>query len=107
MASSISNLFVTLSLDAEQFKVGLQNAKVALTTIGAEMLAVGTATTTAFIAMAKQSANYGDAIRDASIRTGLSTEALSGLKFAAEQTGTSFEAINTGLVRMSRNALTA
>src|SRR6185436_7997949 len=68
---------------------------------------VGGAVTAAFIGMSKQAANYGDAIRDASIRTGVSTQALSGLKFAAEQTGTSFEAINVGLIRMSRNALAA
>lgn len=121
MATSLSNLFVTLGLDANpfvsgikaaqqearEFEKGLRPIKQALIDVGAPLVAVGGAVTAAFIGMSKQAANYGDAIRDASIRTGISTETLSGLKFAAEQTGTSFESINTGLIRMSRNALAA
>lgn len=117
----IGQLFVELSLKANNFTVGLKQAqkdakeleksikplKDTLSDIGKPMVAVGGAVSAAFIAMSKQAANYGDAIRDASIRTGVSTQALSGLKLAAEQTGTSFESVNTGLIRMSRNAFSA
>lgn len=118
---ALGNLFVTLKLVANEFNDGIKNSqkemkelekaakplKQALTDIGTPMVAVGGAVTAAFIGMAVQAANYGDAIRDASIRTGVSTESLSGLKLAAEQTGTSFESVNAGLIKMSKNALAA
>jgi len=115
----IGQLFVELSLKANEFSAGLKQMqkeakefeksirpiKDTLLDIGTPMVAVGGVVTTAFIAMAKQAANFGDSIRDASIRTGVSTEALGGLKLAAEQTGTSFEGINAGLIKMSKAAL--
>jgi hypothetical protein len=118
---ALGNLFVTLKLVANEFNDGIKNSqkemkelekaakplKQALTDIGTPMVAVGGAVTAAFIGMAVQAANYGDAIRDASIRTGVSTESLSGLKLAAEQTGTSFESVNAGLIKMSKAALAA
>lgn len=93
--------------DAKEFERTLAPLRAQALNIGAAMSVVGGAVTTAFISMAKQAANYGDQIRDASIRTGISTQALSGLKFAAEQTGTSFEGVSTSLIRLSRNALAA
>lgn len=108
MASKkLGDLVVALTADTSQFTQSIQNSQKEILKVGAIMSAAGTAVTAAFVGMAKQAANYGDQIRDASIRTGVSTQALSGLKLAAEQTGTSFEAINTGLTRMSRSALSA
>ncbi len=117
----IGQLTVELSLVAREFNAGLKQAqadakqlensikplKTTLTDVGTAMTAAGGSVLAAFTAMSIQAANYGDAIRDASIRTGISTEALSGLKFAAEQSGTSFESVSTGLTRLARNATEA
>lgn len=117
----IGQLFVTLDLIAKPFNDALKQThknakdleksirplKDGLKDLGTGMLAVGSAVTGALALMARQAANYGDSIRDAAIRTGLSTEALSKLKFAAEQSGTSFESLTAGLTKMSRNALAA
>jgi len=94
-----------MSQDAKQFDRTIAPLRERATDIGKAFTAVGGAVTGAFILMAKQAANYGDAIRDASIRTGVSTQALSGFKLAAEQTGTSFESVTQSLRLMSAGAL--
>ena len=70
---------------------------------GAALLGIGAAAVGALATATKISADYGDKIRDASVRTGLTTEALSGLKYQAEQTGASFDELNNGLKFLSRN----
>jgi len=47
-------------------------------------------------------AETGDMLQKMSLRTGLSVEALSGLKFAAEQSGASIETLETGVRNMQR-----
>lgn len=96
-----------MSKDAKEFDNTLKPLRERALDIGKAMSLTGGAVVTAFAAMTKQAANYGDRIRDASIRTGISTQALSGLKFAAEQTGTSFEEVSGSLSRMTRSALSA
>lgn len=121
MAKGIGSLFVEyratadkfladlkqMGRDAKEFDRTIAPLRQQALNIGTAMSVVGGAVSGAFIAMARQAANYGDQIRDASIRTGISTEALSGLKFAAEQTGTSFEGVTGSLLRMSRSAFSA
>lgn len=72
--------------------------------MGKAFLASGVAITGALGLMVKQASDYGDSIRDASIRTGVSTEALGGLRLAAEQSGASFEDLNLGLKKLAVNA---
>jgi phage tail tape measure protein, TP901 family, core region len=52
-------------------------------------------------------ANYGDEMLAASQKTGIATEALGGLKFAAEESNTSFEALTGGLALLSKNIVAA
>ena len=52
--------------------------------------------------LGKSSAEYGDLIERASKKTGIATDALQGLKFAAEQSDVSFDQLQTGLAKLSR-----
>lgn len=55
----------------------------------------------------KGAIDRADQLRDFSIRLGIGTEALSVYGYAAKQTGTDLEALNKGLLRLSRNATEA
>jgi hypothetical protein len=66
------------------------------------LLALGAAT--AFGVLLRNSINAQDNLAKLSQQTGVSTEALSQLKFAAELSGTSLEGLTTGLARLSRSA---
>lgn len=56
----------------------------------------------ALFAMAKQASDFGSEIFDASKKTGLSAETLSSLKFAADQSGSSLEAVSGSVTKFSR-----
>jgi hypothetical protein len=58
--------------------------------------------TTALFGLAKEASDYGSAIFDASQKTGLTTETLSALKFAADQSGSSFEEISGVIPKFER-----
>ena len=60
------------------------------------LVAVGTA----LFGITKKTADAGDAIQKMALRTGLSTEALSEYKHAAELSGTSLESLEKGVKRM-------
>lgn len=74
---------------------------------GKTMAAIGGAITGTLAALVKTTANAGDQINDLSKRTGISAEALSQYKYAAEQSGTSLEGVVTGLRRLSSGMLDA
>lgn len=92
--------FLKLLVDDNEFRVGLEKglrqlngfAKSAAT-IGAALGGAGAAITTPFIAALKVFSDTGSALADMKARTGLSAESMSVLKYAAEQTGTSLEAV--------------
>ena len=52
--------------------------------------------------LGKAAAEYGDEIEHASRKTGISTDTLQGLKFAAAQSDVSFTQLQQGLFRLSR-----
>lgn len=56
----------------------------------------------ALFALTKSASDYGSAIFDASRKTGLSTEAISALKFAADQSGASMEQLTAGIKIFSK-----
>ena len=58
-------------------------------------------------AAAAEFASFGDAIDKAAARTGAATEFLSQMKFAAEQSGSSFNSFVSGLFRMERRIANA
>ena len=59
------------------------------------------------LAMANNAAKTGDEFQKMSLRTGVSTESLSTLKFAAERSGAEFTVLENGIKRMTRSALEA
>lgn len=115
--ASIRQLYVALNLRAENFNSQLREAqkeskefnKLWAPTLGLiedvakGIVATGVAIVGTLAATTKISADYGDAIRDAAIRTGLTTQAISALKYQAEQTGTSLEAFTKGAKFLANN----
>jgi hypothetical protein len=57
--------------------------------------------------LAEEAGNYGGSIYDASQITGLTAETLTSLKFAAEQSSISFDALKMSMVRQARFAYEA
>ena len=112
--ASLGQLVVEISTDLTNFNKGLADAekKVRDTTgkiseltnkIGVGITVVGAAITGAFALMIKSSVDYADEIYDVNQRTGIATETLSKLKYVAEQTESSFEALTVGLRILSKN----
>lgn len=101
----------------DRIAAGLARAKARLLTFGRSLRAfggdltavsgrafAGAAAVTGGLAVAVRSyVSQGAKLVDMSERTGMSVEALSELGYAAEQTGTSLEAIETGVKRMQRS----
>lgn len=74
----------------------------------AKMAAVaGIAAAGALAVIVKKTAEAGDAVWDMSQRTGIATETLSGLKLAAEKSGTSIEGVAIGLRFLGRSMVNA
>jgi len=63
--------------------------------------AAGAAVTGAIALSIKSFAQAGDEIQKMALRTGLTTESLSELKFALEQSGSNIEGFEKGIRRMS------
>lgn len=118
MSTVISSLYVELALQADNFNNGIKTAlksadefnktiKPSITAakeLGEAMTVAGGAVIAGLTLMVKQAADYGDSMRDASIRTGVTVQSMAGLKMAAEQTGTSFDDLQTGLKKLAVNA---
>lgn len=79
------------------------SAKAAYAAVGVAVVAVLTAT----VALAKEVAGLGDSYQKMSLRTGLATETLSTMAFAAQRSGTSIQELEIGLRRLARNAVDA
>src|SRR5271169_870545 len=110
MASEIraGKAYVELFLKGD-FKKSLDQASKQLkafgdqvTDIGKKMAGLGAAVTAPLILAAQRFASMGDEMEKASQRTGVSVEALSELKYVAEQSGSSFEDLETGIKKMSK-----
>ncbi len=119
MAShKIGALSIDFSLETEDALKGLRNTQAqikdlektirpatqALNDMGKTFAIVGAAITGLLGVAVKQAADYGDSIRDAAIRTGIATEALGGLKLAAEQSGTGMEELSVALKKLAVNS---
>lgn len=70
--------------------------------VGIGLSAGAAAVTAPLTALALRAADWGQALLRASQRTGVTTEALSELKYGAEQTGADFETLETGLRKMGQ-----
>jgi hypothetical protein len=85
----------------------VQKTNKSITAISKSMITLGGAIMAAFGFAVNASVRYGDEIYEASQRTGVATETLSELKYVAEQTESSFEALQMGLRLLSRNIFEA
>lgn len=89
--------------EAKEFEKTIRPMKDVLFEMGTAMSVAGGVVVGAMTAAAKATANYGDELNDASKRTGESVDNLARLKFAAEQSGASFDDVSTGLRVLANN----
>lgn len=101
--------YVELTTNNSKLLRGLADAQKRLQAFGAstrmaglKLLASGTALGAPILASAKMFSDVGDQIQKMALRTGTSTEALSTLGFAAEQSGADLVSLEKGLLRMQR-----
>jgi hypothetical protein len=102
-------VFVEIGADAKKFfktlsQVNAQIGKAgkSMAMMGAKLTAVGTAITAPIAGAAAAFASVGDAAQKMAARTGMSTEAVTGLAFAAEQSGTDMATLEKGIRTMQR-----
>ena len=118
MAKAVGNLFVRLGLDSSRFAAGLKSAgtstksfasKLRQSTkmVGAFGLAMTTAAAVGVTAIVKNTLSAVDTLAKTSNKLGVTTERLSGLRYAAEQTGISVQTMDMALQRMVRRVAEA
>ena len=73
-----------------------------LTAIGKKAMVLGTAITAPILAATKSWASANEELFRMSQRTGMAVEQLSALQYAAEETGVSFDAVESGIKRMQK-----
>ena len=102
--------FVELFADDSKLVRGLRRAEKRLKAfgdrirnLGLRIAGLGAAMLAPMLGAARAFGSMGDQVAKMAKRTGLSVEALSELRFAASQTGTSLEALETGFRRMQRS----
>jgi len=106
--------FVRLFTDKSPMVRGLRDARqefdswaAGIGSAGAKLLGAGAAGFAGGSIAVKQFAEVGSALNDMNARTGVSVEALSALKYAAEQNGSSLEADEGGLKKYSKRVVEA
>ena len=111
MAISIGDAVLKLGIDTKDLDKGMQGIgntiKKHQKAIGLGMVAAGGAILAAGVLSIKTFAEMGDEVQKMAIKTGLSTEALSELRHAAEISGTSIQGIEKGIKRMASTLLDA
>jgi hypothetical protein len=102
-------VFVEIGADPRQFfkalgKVNGQIGKLgaSMSSAGTKMAAMGAGIVGPIFASAMAFSNVGSALNDMSKRTGVASESLSVLQFAAEQTGTDMAGVETALKKMQK-----
>lgn len=85
----------------------LKATAAAMRSAGAGLMGVGTAIAAPILGAAQAFANLGSELTDMSARTGVATEALSVLKFAAEQTGADMVSVETAVKKMQKAIFSA
>lgn len=94
---------------SNKLEAGLKRAQAQLSafggsvrSLGLKFAGVGAAMLTPLAAAAKIFADYGDSVAKAARRTGITTESLSELQFAAGQSGVEVSSLENGIRRMQR-----
>tara|TARA_R100001129_G_scaffold184644_1_gene170084 strand:- start:1562 stop:3334 length:1773 start_codon:yes stop_codon:yes gene_type:complete len=105
--------YVELSLQ-NNLTAGLNKAGASLKRFGAgvgaaggKLVGLGTAILAPLGAAVAVFAKMGDELNKMAARTGVAVEALSGLKFAAEQSGTSLQTVEKGILKMNQAVMKA
>ena len=80
----------------------VEKNKAVIEDMGKAFTAAGAAITLALGSALKKAADYGDMLAKTSQKTGIAVETLSGLKLAADLSGTSIEGMAMALAKMSR-----
>ncbi len=101
MAANEAKIVITADDKASGSIDGIANKAKQLRGAFLAVGAAGAAVTGAFALSAKTFAQTGDEIQKMALRTGLTTESLSELKFALEQSGSSIEGFEKGIRRMA------
>jgi TP901 family phage tail tape measure protein len=78
-----------------------------ITSIGKRLAGIGAGITAPLLLAAQRFASMGDEINKASQRTGIGVEQLGALKYAAEQSGASFEDLESGVKKMEKTLFEA
>ena len=119
MPGSTSNIragraFVEIGTDNNPLSAGLAKAQKqlqafgnAIASIGAKLVALGTSIVAPIVAAAVAFADYGNGLAKASERTGIAVETLSELGYAARQSATDMESLETGVRKMQRTIVDA
>lgn len=111
---SAGKAFVELGVDDTALQKGLNKAAAklrafgkVLSSIGKAFMGAGAAVAAPLAIMGRQFANTGADLLDMSKRTGMSVEALSALQYAAAQTGSSLEDVETATKHMQKTLVEA
>lgn len=109
MASNIGKLVVSLTANTSSFSKGMRKASFRLRRFSRDakrlsvtMLATSAAILAPLALSVKRFADYGDQVAKMARRTGLSTEAVSELGYAAEISGANIDSLEKGVKRMAR-----
>jgi hypothetical protein len=113
-SGTLGDLVVSITTDLTKFNEGIKKAEADIKNtsgkiteytnkIGVTLTAMGAVVTAAYGVMIKSATDYSDEIYTVSQRTGIAVETLSQLKYVAEQTESSFEAMATSFRFLSRN----
>ena len=113
-AVKAGGVFVEIGADPTKFFAALKGVNKnigsigkAMTSAGTKMAAMGAGVVGPIFASAAAFASVGSALFDMSKRTGVATESLSVLQFAAEQTGTDMGGVETALKKMQKAVFAA
>jgi hypothetical protein len=112
--ADLGSLVVKITTDLTNFNTGMKAAeeRIRNTTgkitdytnkIGTTMTVMGAAVTGMYGVMIKASADYADQLYEVNQRTGVAIETLSMLKYVADQTESSFEAVSQAMKFLNRN----
>ncbi|MGA2669913.1 MAG: hypothetical protein ABSF21_00625 [Dehalococcoidia bacterium] len=97
---SVGDCILKLGLDKTDFDESMKQIQTAFGNLGKTMLIAGTAIVGGLVGSTVAAAQLGTEIEQMSIRTGISTVALSELRYMAQLSGTSFEGLEMGIKRM-------
>lgn len=105
--ATIASLIVDVAANTAQLTTGVKKVNDSLDSMSgfaasATKMLAGTFTIGAVAAFAKSVFDTASDIKDMSAKIGISTDAVQGFKFAAEQTGSSLDAVGTAITRMNK-----